>query len=145
MDTPPRASDLLAMPVRTDADVLARIGAIIDAEARAVPALWLFFLGHDGLQNNVVVPVDDIPEFPDPRLVANVCYIVTRVLAETPGGSAVITLSRPGPADRGEPDLEWLRALQDGAATHQTPIRMLCLATPSGVRELGPVRAAPGT
>jgi hypothetical protein len=67
MDTPPRASDLLATPVRTDADVLARISAIIDAEARAVPALWLFFLGHDGLQNNVVVPVDDIPEFPDPR------------------------------------------------------------------------------
>jgi hypothetical protein len=32
-------------------------------------------------------------------------------------------------------------ALQWGVAAYGTPIRMLCLATPDGVRELGPVTA----
>ncbi len=138
----PQAGELLATPVRTDADVLARVTAIIGEQAQAAPALWLFFLDGDGMQSDVVVPIDDVPDLPDPRLAGNVCYIVSQVLSSTePGGSAVITLSRPGPADHGERDLHWLRALQDGAAAHNSPIRMLCLATPAGVRELGPVAA----
>lgn len=146
MDTPPdvpSASELMAIPVRTDSEVLARIAAIINAETAAVPRLWLFFLDRDGLQSNVVVPVDDIPELPDPRLVGNVCYIVSQVMADAAtGASAVITICRPGPALVGETDQDWLRALQRGAARHSAPIRMFCLATPEGVLELGPVAAS---
>lgn len=139
------ASDLLAAPVRSDADVLARVAAIIDEDARTEQTLWLFFLDGDGMQSDVVVPIDDVPGLPDTRLVGNVCYIVSQVLASTePGGSAVITLTRPGAADLGERDLHWLQALQKGAAKHDSPVRMLCLATPAGVRELGPVAAALG-
>lgn len=142
MDIPPSHEELLATPVTTDADVLARIGSIIDAEARAAQSLWLVFLDSAGLQANVVVPIDDIPDFPDPELVGNVCSIVSQAVTDAaPGGSAVITLSRPGPAVLGEMDRHWLHALQRGAATHRSPIRMLCLATPAGVRELGPVAA----
>jgi len=135
------ASDLLAVPVRTDAEVLARIAWIIDAEAAAARRLWLFFLDHDGIQSSVLVPIDDIPEFPDSQLVGNVCYIVSQVMSDDePGGSAVITLSRPGPAVVSEMDLNWLRALRRGAKKHQSPIRMFCLATPDGVLELSPAR-----
>jgi hypothetical protein len=138
-----QARDLLATPVRTDADVLARVSAIIDASERALQSLWLFFLNRDGLQSEVVVPIDDIPDLPDPRLVGNVCYLITQVLSgDQSDGSAVIALSRPGPAELAEMDLHWLSALQEGAVKHRTPIRMLCLATPAGVRELGPVAAA---
>lgn len=143
MDYPgglPTASDLLSVPVSTDAEVLARIGAIIGADSAAVPRLWLFFLDRHGMQSNVVVPIDDIPELPDARLAGNVCYIVSQVMSgDTPGGSAVITLSRPGPAVLGETDLLWLRALRRGARRHRSPIRMFCLATPHGVLELGAV------
>jgi hypothetical protein len=144
MDDPvhaPSASDLLAIPVRTDAEVLARIAWIIDAEAAATRRLWLFFLDHNGIQSSVLVPIDDIPEFPDSQLVGNVCYIVSQVMSDDePGGSAVITLSRPGPAVVSEMDLNWLRALRRGAKKHQSSIRMFCLATPDGVLELSPAR-----
>jgi hypothetical protein len=142
METP--RSELLATPVRTDADVLARVALIIDDEARRLRALWLFFLDPDGLQNEVVVPIDCIPALPDPQIASTVCHVVSRLLsgADEPDGSAIITLSRPGIADLGDADRHWLSALQQGAAAHKAPIRMLCLATPGGVRELGPVEAA---
>ncbi len=139
-------SELLATPVRTDADVLARVGLIIDDEARRLRALWLFFLDEDGLQNEVVVPIDCIPDLPDPQLVGSVCHVVSRLLSgsgpDGPEGAAIIALSRPGVAELGDADRHWLSALQQGAAAHRSPIRMLCLATPGGVRELGPVAAA---
>jgi hypothetical protein len=145
MDTPyaaRQARDLLATPVRTDADVLARVNAVIDAKERTLQSLWLFFLNGDGLQSEVVVPIDGIPDRPDPQLVSNICYIVAQALSGTGSdGSAVITLSRPGPAELGDTDRHWLSALQHGASAHRAPVRMLCLATPSGVRELGPVAA----
>ncbi len=142
METP-HCSELLATPVRTDADVLARVGAIIDAEARRLQALWLLFLDRDGIQNEVVVPIDCIPEPPDPQLVGGVCYVVSQVLSDAePDGSVVITLSRPGMPELGEADRYWLSVLQQGAALHRSPVRMLCLATPDGVRELGPVAVA---
>jgi len=137
-----RSAELLATPVRTDADVLARVATVIDDEARALHALWLFFLDRDGMQNEVVVPIDCIPELPDPHLAGTVCYVISQLLSGAePDGSAIITLSRPGMTDLGDADRHWLKALQQGAATHQSPIRMLCLATPGGVRELGPVAA----
>jgi hypothetical protein len=137
------SAQLLATPVRSDADVLARVATVIDERARALRALWLFFLDREGLQNEVVVPIDCIPDSPDPGLAASVCYIVTQLLCGAePEGAAIITLSRPGMAELGDTDRHWLRALQQGAATHRSPIRMLCLATPGGVRELGPVSAA---
>ncbi len=142
METP--RSELLATPVRTDADVLARVALIIDDEARRLRALWLFFLDLHGLQNEVVVPIDCIPARPDPQIAGTVCHVVSRLLSGThePDGTAIITLSRPGIADLGDADRHWLSALQEGAATYNAPIRMLCLATPGGVRELGPVAAA---
>jgi hypothetical protein len=54
----------------------------------------------------------------------------------------VITLSRPGTLRRTDADRHLLRALQDGASRHATPVRLLVLATPEGVRELGPVKTA---
>lgn len=139
--TTSHARDVLAQPVRTDADVLARVGAVISEEARRQRTLWLFFLNADGFQSDVVVPIDGIPESPEPEDAGSVCYIISEALAGTADGSAIITLGRPGPAEPGDGDLAWLRALQRGGADYQAPIRMLCLATPSGVRELGPVSA----
>jgi hypothetical protein len=135
----PQARDVLTEPVRTDADVLARVAAIVGDEARELRTLWLFFVGPDGLQSNVVVPIDPLPDEPDTELVGNVCHIVSEVLSGSlPGGQAVVTLSRPGAARATEDDQRWLRALQEETARHETPVRMLCLATPAGVRELGP-------
>lgn len=135
------APELLAIPVVTDHDVLARVGDVIDPTSRRDRALWLFFLERDGTQVDLLVPIDDIPERPDPPAVANVCYVASEAVARAPRIlSVIITLSRPGTLRRTESDRHILRALQRGAARHATPVRMLVLATPEGVRELGPVK-----
>ena len=135
------APELLAVPVITDHDVLARVGAIIEPTARRYRTLWLFFLERDGCQANLVVPIDDIPARPEPAVMGNVCYVASESIAHAPRIlSVVITLSRPGTLRRTESDRHILRALQHGAAKHATPVRMLVLATPEGVRELGPIK-----
>lgn len=135
------APELLAIPVISDGDVLDRVGAIVSPAARRYRTLWLFFLGHDAIQANLVVPIDDIPERPEASVIHNVCYVASESIAQAPGlRSVVITLSRPGPLRRTDSDRHLLRALQHGARRHATPVRMLVLATPDGVRELGPVK-----
>lgn len=139
--SPQRAAELMTIPVITDQDVLDRVAAIIDPQARRHRSLWLFFLDSEGSQANLVVPIDDVPARPAAPMIGNVCYIASQALAQegNPGGSVVITLSRPGTTRLSESDRYFLRALQHGASTHATSVRMLCLATPAGVRELGPV------
>jgi len=141
------AQRLLATPVLTDQDVLGRVAALIGPEAAHDPALtvWLFFLDAQGNQANLVVPIDGVPGRPDPSAIANICYVASEVVAQNlPGGSTVITVSRPGTAKLTQPDRHFLRAFQRGAVMHATPVRMLCLATPEGVRELGPAAPAAG-
>lgn len=135
------APELLAVPVITDQDVLARVSAIIEPATRRQRSLWLFFLERDGTQANLVVPIDDVPERPEAGVVANVCYVASESIAHAPRIlSVIIALSRPGTLRRTESDRHILRALQHGAARHATPVRMLVLATQEGVRELGPVK-----
>ena len=139
----PTAAELLAVPVITDGDVLDRVAAILSPAARRYRTLWLFFLGCDGIQANVVVPVDDLPERPEPDVVGNVCRVASESIAAAPGlHSVIIALGRPGRPSRTDSDRHLLRALQHGAGRHATPVRMLVLATPGDVRELGPVRPA---
>jgi hypothetical protein len=138
--TTPRAHDLLAIAVRTDAEVLDRVAAIIGEDSRQQRSLWLFFLDGGGQQSNIVVPVDDVPELPDRSFADNLCLVAAHAIAEAaPGGQVVITLTRPGPAEPTEGDRSWLAALGEGAARHDAPVRMVCLATPAAVRELGPI------
>jgi hypothetical protein len=135
-----QATELLAIRIRADQDVLGRVGAVIAPSARRDRTLWLFFLDPDGGQASLVVPIDDIPERPAASMLGNVCYVATESIAHSwPGGSVVIALSRPGTLKLTDSDRHILRAFQHGAGVHGTPIRMLCLATPQGVRELGPV------
>jgi hypothetical protein len=137
----PTAPELLAVPVITDRDVLDRVAAIISPAARRYRTLWLFFLHRDGIQANLVVPIDDLPEQPEASVIGNVCYVAAQSIAQAPSLlSVIITLGRPGSVRRTDADRHLLRALQHGASRHATPVRMLVLATPEGVRELGPVR-----
>jgi hypothetical protein len=138
MTNTPAASELLTVPVITDDDVLNRVSAIISPTARRHRALWLFFLQEGGIQANLIVPVDEVPERPDAALVANVCRVASESIAQTASlVSVIITFTRPGPPLPTAADLRLLRALRKGAAEHATPVRLLCLATPEEVSELG--------
>ena len=142
METPCGASladQLARVPVRTDADVLARVDAIIDPASRKDRTLWLFFFNPDGTQANVVMPIDDIPAYPGPDEAEGLFEMLAHLFDPGgPGGSLVLTVTRPGPAGLTDSDRRWAAILNRGAADNGTPVRMVCLATPEGVRGLGP-------
>ena len=137
----PRAAELLAVPVISDGDVLGRVAAVIGHAARHRRTLWLFFLERDGTQASLVVPVAGLPDSHGAAAANHVCFLASESIAAAPGlASVIITLARPGTLQRTDADRHLLRALQHGASRYATPVRMLCLAAPDGVRELGPVR-----
>lgn len=126
-----------ADPLVTDTDVLRRVDRLVDQESRRERSVWLLFLSADGTQLPVVVPIDDVPERPDPPLVGNLCHVIADVLADAaPGGSAVVTLTRPGGEAVDDTDRYWFRALHGAAREQGVSLRLLCLATKAGIRQL---------
>ncbi|MGH3303424.1 MAG: hypothetical protein ACRDOK_17430 [Streptosporangiaceae bacterium] len=131
-----------AVPVRTDDDVLRRVDLLLDENARQLRSVVLLFLDADGVQLPVVVPIDDVPERPDPMLAGTVCWLIAEALAEyASGGSAVVVLTRPAGARPDDADRGWYQLLMVAARQHRAPIRMVCVATPAGVGRLPPGRA----
>jgi hypothetical protein len=126
-----------ADPLVTDADVLRRVDRLLDGDSRRERGVWLMFLSGDGTQLPVVVPIDDVPERPDPQLVGNLCHMIADVLADAaPDGSAVVTLTRPGSEAVDDTDRYWFRTLHGAAREQGVTVRMLCLATRDGIRQL---------
>jgi hypothetical protein len=134
------AEQLARNPVITDADVLARIDEIIEPAARRERALWLFFFYSDGTQAPVIVPIEDMPELPEEDDTELPFHMLRHFygLNEDDDLSFVLTLCRDGTLELTESDRRWLCLLQGGIKEHAAPVRMLCLATPEGVRPLGP-------
>jgi hypothetical protein len=136
--TPPRYSPL-DEPLRTDTEILGRIGQLIPPEARQWRSLVLFFLDGDARALPVVVPIDDVPEDPEPTVVENLCWILSQVLdqqvlnEQVPDASVVIMLTRPGPPDPDSTDLIWRERLAEAAAGRGVSVRLMCLATPRGL------------
>lgn len=126
----------LTTPVRTDDDVLRHVDLLLDESARQLRSVLLLFLDADGVPVPVAVPVDDVPDRPDPLIVGNLCWIIAEALTLYPGGSAVVVVTRPGAGPAGDADRYWARNLDRVARERGAPIRMLCLATPSGVLRL---------
>src|SRR5215469_5143137 len=132
------APDLdLTAPLLTDQDVLRRVDRLVDQDSRRNRTLWLLFVSGDSVLLPVVVPIDDVPELPDPRLVGNICFVIADVLAhQVPGGTAVVVLTRPGSETVDDADRYWFRTIHGAAREHGASIRMLCLATQTSVRQL---------
>lgn len=137
MDTTPPRYSPLADPIRTDAEILHRIGQLIQPAAREWRSLVLFFLDGDARTLPVVVPVDDVPEDPEPAVIENLCWILSQVLGEQePGASVVIMLTRPGVAEPDDTDLAWRDRMSDAAARQGARVRLVCLGTPGGLLAL---------
>lgn len=139
---PVPASDI-AVPLRTDEDVLRRIDLLIDQNARQERSIWLLFLSASGVQLPVVVPIDGVPEYPDLTTARSLCWVIAEALRHNvPGGHAIVVLTRPVPGPADVADLDWATTLHRAAGDRGASLRMVCLATPSGVCRLA--AAAPG-
>ena len=122
------------VPLNTNEEILARVSQLLDADARQLPSVVVLFLDSKARELPVVVPLDGIPSRPDMPTVSNLCWIIAQVLDEhAPGGSAILTLTRPGPHGISPDDRLWRDAITNAAEVEGAPIRMLCLGTRDGV------------
>jgi hypothetical protein len=127
----------LAAPLTTDQDIILRVDHLLDDDSRQHRSLWLLFLSSGGVQLPVIVPIDDVPARPDRLLARNLCEVIANVLDDVAhAGSAVITLTRPGAETVDDTDREWLRALHAAAGESGAAVRLICLATEAGTRQL---------
>jgi len=129
-------NDSLA-PVGTDAGVLDRVNQLVVQDTQR-DRLCLLFLAPDEEQLPVVVSIDDVPANPDPGTARSICDVIGNVLdrAAAPGIEAVVALVRPNGVSVTDPDLQWLSALRSAAKRRGLHLRMVCLATRDGVRDL---------
>src|SRR5215469_109084 len=134
---PVPAADI-AVPLRTDEDVLRRIDLLVDQDARQERSIWLLFLSASGVQLPVVVPIDGVPERPDLTTARSLCWVIAEALRDNvPGGHAIVVLIRPGAGPAGDADQDWATTLHRAARDRGASLRLVCLATPSGVARLG--------
>jgi hypothetical protein len=124
-------------PLGTDEDILARVGVVLGTTSRLERGLVVQFLDVEDRELPVVVPIDGLPLLPDESTISSLCWIITQVLDENaPGGSAVLTLTRPGGDEIDSGDRGWRDAITDAAAVTGANIRLMCLGTRDGVRVL---------
>jgi hypothetical protein len=137
VDSTPPAFGSPNDPLRTDTEILDRVGQLIVPESREWRSLVLFFLDRQARTLPVVVPVDDVPEDPEPAVIENLCWILSQVLDDQePDGSVVMMLTRPGPPEPEPADMLWRERLGDAAAKQGVRVRLICLATPDGLTSL---------
>lgn len=107
-----------AAPVTTVAQAQDRVAALVGpAIARKI---WFMMLDRDGVQMPVLVPLDDIPPYPEPGELGPFADSLGTLLRElAPGGSTILTLERPGTAELTVHDRAWATELRAsvGAAT----------------------------
>jgi hypothetical protein len=141
------ASDI-AVPLRTDGDVLRRVDLLVDHRARELRSVWLLFIAATGVQLPVVVPIDNVPERPDLTTARSLCWVIAEALRENvPGGHAIVVLTRPGAGPAADADQDWATTLHRAAHDRGASLRLVCLATPAGVCRLSaaaPAKHGPG-
>ncbi len=106
---------LADVPVRSSLALTRRWASVLQPPVFGRRSLWLAWLGADGRQSPVVVPVDDLPLRPDRRRLAGLLD-VHRQVADHLGGLDVhlaLALCRPGEPVATADDDAWASALHE--------------------------------
>ena len=135
-------ADFLAMtpeletPVRSDADLLAVWQRLMGPGGFGRRSIWFVFLDEDDRLQRVIMPIDDVPEEPDPPVINNLATIFTELHDDGQFASTAMLLSRPGPGQMTGADRRWARALRAGLGrVSPWPVH---LATTDEVRVFAP-------
>ncbi len=132
-----RAEPKPPMYVRDDAELLTLAETLHHDVSPVRRSLWVSWMDADGQVLPVVVPIDDIPELPDARMLDNLAFVVGEVLErEADGGSVMFMLERPGGDSVSDNDRCWNDLLRRATQERGVSMRGLFLATAGGVRPL---------
>jgi len=104
---------LTHLPVRSPLALTRRWISLLQPPTFGARSLWLAWFDAEGRQSPVLVPVDDLPETPEPSM-----FEALRLLNETvvsahlgDGSHLAMALCRPGEAVVSDSDDEWVDAL----------------------------------
>lgn len=116
-------------PLIGDAAIAVRITEILGDDESAGRTLWTFFLDARQVQSPVLLPVDDLPLDPSPKLAASLLNVLAQTLAtDGDGGSVLFTVQRPGPMAANAGDRAWAQLLRDEAGRLNVPVSGIFLA-----------------
>ncbi|MGY1696825.1 hypothetical protein ACI780_18155 [Geodermatophilus sp. SYSU D00814] len=106
---------LADVPVRSSQALTRRWVSLLTPSTSVRRSLWLTWLGADGRQSPVVLPVDDVPVEPDRGLLSRVLDVHAEVGTHLTGDGAhlALALCRPGEPVETDDDGEWVGALHE--------------------------------
>lgn len=127
-----RISPDTAPALHTDDDVDRRVADLVGRATRD-DTLWLLLVDGDDRQSPVLVPIDDLPRQPDPRLLGGLGEVLEGVLPDlaTAGGagSVVFVRERLGPDGALPADRSWAEALTSMCRDRGIRVRGVHLST----------------
>lgn len=125
------------VPLADEAAVIGRIHSLLGDGAACTRTLWLFFLDADRVQLPVLVPIDDLPERPDPELMSALTHVLRETIGgESMGGSVVLVLERPGLSHPTDGDWAWTRSLHTQIRSSAVALHGVYLAADGDVSRL---------
>ncbi len=122
--------------IRTDDDLRSMWTALMGPPGFASRTLWVAFLDENDVSTPLLMPIEDLPDRVEPRLLQPLHDLVVTTVRDCRLGGAVLLLSRPGPDTITAADRAWAQALHE--ALQDLPGRPIHLATDGGVRAFSP-------
>ncbi len=112
-------------PIHTDHDLFRLWQQLMGEGGFGRRSLWLTFLEPDGCPAKLIVPIDDVPEWPDQEVVDRVVWMADQLCEREDLGSVPMCLSRPGSSRMTTADREWAKALRRAAGErHPWPVHL---------------------
>jgi hypothetical protein len=106
---------LADVPVRSPLALTRRWASLLQPLVFDSRSLWLAWIGPDGRQSPVLLPVDDVPARPDLRLVSGLLGVHDEVAASLGSNDVLLAMAlcRPGEPVETEDDTDWLCAFHE--------------------------------
>ncbi|WP_052591813.1 hypothetical protein [Luteipulveratus mongoliensis] len=123
--------------IKTEVDLLELWEGLMGEGGFSQRSLWLIFLDREGRPTPLIVPIDELPDEPDPDDVARIARLIEHAREEVKVESVPMLLSRPGPTWMQDGDRRWAAALTEAFAGQQ-PQWPIHLATTDHVQVFAP-------
>lgn len=124
-------------PLHTERDTVIRIRDLL-APACNPGQLWVLLLDGDDRQSPVLIPISEVPDLPDMRMVRNLAAVVHGMIAETMAGigRVLFVRERLGPCGVTNSDQCWAAALDGECSRAGVATAGTYLLSPGGVSRL---------
>lgn len=111
-----------------DDTIIETISGLIGPEEYTTPSLWFVLVDITGHPLPVVIPIDQLPQAPDPETSTRIFEALGEVLSDhAPGGAVVVTLVHPDGGVVSRPERLWYSDLH--TAAYRAGVRIRALLT----------------